>query len=225
MSFTGSGECVSLGYPWVLPGYEGELQERMFDRVYGFASGKSYGGKTFAQRFRSQWVKQIDFFSAKGFKITERIPIYGGSVHALLLPVYFGAEIDIQSGFDFSGFAEVARRSSLYREQDLESLGDYLKAVQFDFSVSCYWKGRRVGYAGIAYRKDTRYGEIILPALEEGVQPGAFAVMFASTVQKLDDLGADVVSVNCDKLPVQTKPEILGLRNVSESIMMMKSIE
>lgn len=68
MGFTGSGDFVSLGYPWVLESYEGELQERLFERVYGFAASPSYGGKTFAQRFRLQWDKQIDFFEEKDLK-------------------------------------------------------------------------------------------------------------------------------------------------------------
>jgi hypothetical protein len=59
MSFTGQGEFVSLGYPWVLPEYEGELQEELYDTVYGFAAGPEYGGRTFAQRFREPWTDQI----------------------------------------------------------------------------------------------------------------------------------------------------------------------
>jgi len=52
MSFTGEGQLVSFGYPWVLAGYEGELQEGLYALVYGFAAGVEYGRKTFAQRFR-----------------------------------------------------------------------------------------------------------------------------------------------------------------------------
>jgi hypothetical protein len=37
-SFTGRGDFVSLGYPWVLPGYEGELRERLYEKVYIFAA-------------------------------------------------------------------------------------------------------------------------------------------------------------------------------------------
>jgi hypothetical protein len=55
MSFTGHGDFVSLGYPWVLPGYEGELQEKLYDAVYCFAAGPEHGGRTFAQRLRQQW--------------------------------------------------------------------------------------------------------------------------------------------------------------------------
>ena len=29
-SFTGHGDFLSLGYPWVLPRYEGELQEQLY---------------------------------------------------------------------------------------------------------------------------------------------------------------------------------------------------
>lgn len=47
-SFTGQEEFVSLGYPWVLPGFEGGVQERLFDSVYGFAASKEYGGRVFA---------------------------------------------------------------------------------------------------------------------------------------------------------------------------------
>lgn len=37
-SFTGLGDFVSLGYPWVLPGYEGGLRERLYEKVYIFAA-------------------------------------------------------------------------------------------------------------------------------------------------------------------------------------------
>ena len=48
MSFTGSSEFVSLGYPWVLSGYEGEVQDELYNRIYGFAVSEAFGAKMFA---------------------------------------------------------------------------------------------------------------------------------------------------------------------------------
>ena len=74
-SFTGQGEFVSMGYPWVLPGYEGELQERLYDAVYEFAASREYGGRRFAQRFRQPWTAQITFFEQHGFVIGRSDPV------------------------------------------------------------------------------------------------------------------------------------------------------
>jgi len=76
MSFTGRGDFVSLGYPWVLAGYEGELQEKLYDTVYGFAGSSQYGGKVFAQRFRTGWDPQMSFFKRHGFREERRDPIF-----------------------------------------------------------------------------------------------------------------------------------------------------
>jgi hypothetical protein len=76
MSFTGQGDFVSLGYPWVLPGYEGEVQEELYDAVYGFAASPEYGGRTFAQRLRKQWTEQVSFFKRHGFVVERSDPIY-----------------------------------------------------------------------------------------------------------------------------------------------------
>jgi hypothetical protein len=74
--FHGQAEFVSLGYPWVLPGHEGELQEELYDAVYGFAASPEYGGRTFAQRFREQWSNQVSFFERHGFVVQRMDPIY-----------------------------------------------------------------------------------------------------------------------------------------------------
>ncbi|MGM0827368.1 MAG: hypothetical protein ACQEWF_01355 [Bacillota bacterium] len=76
MSFTGRGDFVSLGYPWVLSGYEG-IQDELFDRVYGFAISDQYGGKILALRFREQWENQILYFEAKGFEFTNESELIG----------------------------------------------------------------------------------------------------------------------------------------------------
>lgn len=52
---------IPLGFPWVLSEYEEKVQEKLFQSVYGFASGP-LGGKKFLQRFREEWETQISFF-------------------------------------------------------------------------------------------------------------------------------------------------------------------
>ncbi|HEU5141136.1 MAG TPA: hypothetical protein VFT51_14265 [Bacillales bacterium] len=224
MGFTGSDGFVSLGYPWVLDGYEGALQEEMFDRVFGFASSRDYGGSTFAQRFRSQWERQVSFFQNKGFQITGNVPIHGRSIRSDEPADVLNREIEIQHSFDLDKLAKVVPGSTLYGENDLDFLAEYFKAVPFDFSVSCYSDGILTGYAGIAYRHDTRYGEVISAAFDDSDAFDAFRAVMLTTIRKLKQMGSETMSVNEDLIPDLKWSEKLGFSRVSESVMMMKKL-
>lgn len=112
ISFSGSKEFISFGYPWVIDGYEGELQEILFERLYHFAISDSYNGKLFAQRFRAQWKNQLSFFEQKGFDIVSRSEIYGGQLTDL--PSVIGDEAlvaVIENNFEEAVFEKTSRLS------------------------------------------------------------------------------------------------------------------
>jgi hypothetical protein len=107
MSFTGSEEFVSLGYPWVLPGYEGNIQEELYQRVYGFAISDEFGAKMFAQRFRSEWTAQIDYFESKGFEITRRSPLLIKELNSFSE----GYESKAEEGFQFKKWETLVKQN------------------------------------------------------------------------------------------------------------------
>ena len=113
MSFTGGpGGLVSPGYPWVLAGYEGDLQEELFETVFGFARGE-YGGTYFLLRFRRQWTDQIEFFEGKGFEAERTEPIYAARIRGKQeAKAPEELEIDKHDGFSLARFSAAARRTT-----------------------------------------------------------------------------------------------------------------
>ena len=74
MSCVNRGTFVPIGYPWVLPEYEGEVREHLFNTLYSFAIDE-LGGRSFLQRFREEWDTQNSFFEDKGFEMSRSYPI------------------------------------------------------------------------------------------------------------------------------------------------------
>ncbi|MHA2358103.1 MAG: hypothetical protein ACXABK_04990, partial [Candidatus Heimdallarchaeaceae archaeon] len=138
MSFTGEGNFISLGYPWVLPGCEGEIQEELYDRVFGFASRDEDGGKFFAQRFREQWKSQILYFQKKGFSITSKQPVLGINLSKAKTKIPNDEYIiELSNEFSIEDYIDVARRDerSLNEEEEL-MVSQYYKSVDFDYCLT-----------------------------------------------------------------------------------------
>lgn len=154
--------------------------------------------------------------------MTGRVPIYGCAVQDIHVDGVADSVIEIQDFFDFEKLSTVAEKSPLYGENDLSLLSEYFKAVAFDFSASCYRNGYLTGYAGVAYRHDTGYGEIISAAFDEADAHAAFGSVMFAMVRKLRQLGAKTISLNGDLVLNLSLAENMGLSKVSESVMMMK---
>lgn len=130
MSFSGKGDFVSLGYPWVHVGYEGEIQRDLYDLVYGYAASSEYGGRIFAQRFRSEWTNQIEFFSDKGFNVTSKNPIYILDMSAEYdTGSYDEMEAKIKDSFDFEQYKDVAKATLNIEANDLDMLEEYFASL------------------------------------------------------------------------------------------------
>jgi hypothetical protein len=144
MSFTGQGKFVSPGYPWVLPGYEGSLQETLYERVYGFAASPEYSGTTFAQRSRQPWPAQVSFFERQGFTEVKSTPVYALDVRSARIPeISIVPGIEIRHGFRWEEFREHA---SGYAEEELKMFELYFLSVEFDFSVTATSRSGRAAH-------------------------------------------------------------------------------
>ena len=180
MSFTGEDDFISLEYPWVLPGYQGELQDELYRRVYGFAASSEYGGKKFAQRFRRPWTRQIEFFRERGFAEQRSEPIYALPVIHRRPADSIGAySIEITPDFSFETFAPLSA-GTLPPEQ-LRMFARYLETVDFDFALAATRRGEPAAYFGFTIRRDTGFAELIAsavaPAETEAISPALSAAV------------------------------------------------
>ena len=212
MSFTGSKEFVSLGYPWVLPGYEGIIQDELFKRVYGFAESDEFGAKLFAQRFRSDWKEQIDFFLSKGFEVTRRSPIL---IKELSDSNHTNAS-KVENDFQFDKWANVTKQNEVVTEEQLSMMKEYYGSVQFDFSISF----ENEGYFGVTIRKDTAYAEILAVALKKDTTK--FLDMVNHVLKECENRGVKVVGIAESHLLQKESLRDLGFLVLTEDVMLMK---
>ncbi|MHA2171659.1 MAG: hypothetical protein ACXAB7_17360 [Candidatus Kariarchaeaceae archaeon] len=166
MSFTAHGTFVSLGYPWVKPGYE-HLRQQLWDEVYGFASSE-FGGKTFLQRFRQEWHEQIQFFQDHGFHILKRDPIFTHPTSPIPdLPESLDYAVITQDNFVFDDFIAVLKIKQELTSEAINNAKLYFASVQFDLALSVKSKGQLIVYFGITIRADTGFAELIAFASTE----------------------------------------------------------
>jgi hypothetical protein len=222
MSFTGQGKFVSLGYPWVLPGYEGALQETLYERVYGFAASPEYSGTTFAQRFRHPWPDQVSFFERHGFTEAKSTPVYALDVRSARIPeISIVPGIEIRQGFRWEEFRE---RASGYAEEELKMFELYFRSVDFDFSVTATSRSGRAAHLGFAIRPDTGFAELIAVAGDPEV-PDMLAPCLASSLHELRS--RSVLFLGTGPVPGEGAFETLlsiGFSQVSEQVLLSKSI-
>jgi hypothetical protein len=222
MSFTGEGEFVSLGYPWVLPGYEGELQRELYRRVYGFAASPEYGGKSFAQRFRRQWTRQIDFFLERGF--TERSEaIYACPVAGRGAMDSTGRyRITVEAGFRIEAFEQLSAK--LLCAGQLRMLRTYFPSVDFDFAVTATRQRELAAYFGVTLRRDTGFAELIASAIDPSAAD-AIAPSLLAAVGELRRRNARFLATKL--LPGDDHAEILtslGFSKVTEEVFLSRNI-
>jgi len=223
MSFTGQGKFVSLGYPWVLPGHEGELQEELYDTVYGFAASPEYGGRMFAQRFREPWTDQISFFERHEFVVQRRDPLYVLDLRAITISqIRVTCQVECAARFCWDDFHELSA-GHLPAEQ-LSMWKQYFQTVDFDFAVRAQRNGMAVACMGIAIRPDTGFAEMIAVAVEPAALDVLASCLGAAAAQsrsrKARYLGTKAIRLNgSDEVLAQ-----LGFKKASEELLLSKSI-
>ena len=240
MSFTGHGDFVSLGYPWVLPEYQGELQEELYRAVYGFAASPEYGGRTFAQRFREQWTAQISFFVRHGFEVQRSEPIYALDLRSaranqilnaptrrepesLPRPVDAGRyRLETQGEFQWAEFLKLA--AARLPQEQLAMSRLYFESVEFDFAVKALEGDRSVAYLGFAIRLDTGFGELIAVAFGDS----ATDVIGPCLLLAIHELRArKALFLATKSLPLESSAENiegLGFKRVTTELLLSKSI-
>ena len=223
MSFTGQAEFVSLGYPWVLPGYEGELQQQLWDAVYGFAASQEYGGRTFAQRFRRPWTAQIDFFKQHGFAELRVDPLYALDLRGQMSAQTSGPyRVEIQLEFHWEEFEPLAAIRS--PAEQLEMFKLYFQTVDFDFATRATRHETPVAYLGFAIRSDTGFAELIAAGLDPRAEDAITSCLLAA-VGTLRSRNALLLATK--PIPGESATETLiamGFRKVSEEVLLSKSI-
>ena len=223
MSFTGEGEFVSLGYPWVLPGYEGELQAELYGRVYGFAASAEYGGKKFARRFRRPWNHQIEFFLQHGFAEQRSEPIYALPViHQPPQDSSGPYRIDITPEFRFEIFEQLS--AGTVPPEHLKMFARYLEAVDFDFALTAARQGEPAAYFGFTIRRDTGFAELIASAVAsaetDAISPALSAAIHELSLRHARVLATKVVSGDPDgRVLVE-----LDFRKRTEEVFMSKEL-
>lgn len=212
MSFTGNSEFVSLGYPWVVAGYEGQVQEELYRRVYGFAVSDTFGAKMFAQRFRSDWTQQIEYFLSKGFDITRRSPLLVSYLSNTSEP----HDVEVEEGFDFHKWQLIVKKYDNATEQQLVMLKEYYGSVEFDFSVEF----EEEGYFGVTIRQDTGYAEILAVACRPNAEN--FSDMIEVIMKECTKREVKLISIATSNVPTKDSINKLGFAENTEDVMMMK---
>jgi hypothetical protein len=223
MSFTAEGDFVSLGYPWVLPGYEGALQDELYGRVYGFAASSEYGGKKFAQRFRRPWTRQIEFFQDRGFVEQRSEPIYALPViHQPPADSFSAYNIENAPEFRFEVFEQLS--AGTMPPEHLKMFARYLETVDFDFALTATRYGEPAAYFGFTIRRDTGFAELIasavVPGETEAISPALSAAVHELSLRHARVLATKVVSGDPDGRV------LIGLdfRKRTEEVFMFKEV-
>ncbi|MGR3763109.1 hypothetical protein [Rossellomorea sp. NS-SX7] len=223
MSFTGSKKFVSLGYPWVKEGYQ-MIRDDLFQRVFDFASSEEFGANMFAQRFREQWTEQVDYFTSKGFDITNASPILGTTI--LEEQTAFSPQMDgpwrIEEGFDFEKWRTVTEQNGQATQQQLDMMKEYYGSVDFDFSFVIEGEGKPAAVIGVTIRPDTGYAEALAVSISDRYTDD-FETIFRLIMKETYLRGGKVIGVYESDVPSINQSD-LGLEIVTKDIMMVKEL-
>jgi hypothetical protein len=222
MSYTGRGDFVSLGYPWVLLGYEG-IQDELFERVYGFAVSDEYGGKILAQRFREQWEHQILYFEAKGFEITNESQLIGRNLWKVETPEDIEFSWKVSNEFMFEDWRSIIEENDEVNEAQIKMMEEYYSSVDFDFSIAFFNEEQMIGVMGITLREDTKYSEVLsFGVLQEfQIHKGK---MINVLMNEARSRGAETITFHASDIPEKDIQKELGLSELTKDVMMVKEV-
>ena len=216
MSFTGSSQFVSLGYPWVLSGYEGEVQDELYSRIYGFAVSEAFGAKMCAQRFRSDWTQQIEYFLSKGFTVTRRSTLLVSNLNKTFETQH---NVQVNEGFDFDVWQTMVKKYEDTTAEQFAMMREYYGSVDFDFSIA--FDGE--GYFGVTIRQGTGYAEILAVACHPTTHN--FLNMVDNVMLECKKRDVKFISISAAYVPLKDSLERLGFTEQTEDVMMMKKSE
>lgn len=222
MSFTGRGDFVSLGYPWVLSGYEG-IQDELFERVYGFAVSNEYGGKILAQRFREQWEKQILYFETKGFEITNESELIGRYLLNVESTEDFEFSWQVSDEFRFEDWRSIIEKNDEVNESQIKMMEEYYSSVDFDFSIVFFCEELMIGVMGTTLREDTKFSEVLSFGIlqEFKIHKGK---MMNVLMNEARSRGAQTITFHASDIPEKDIQKELGISELTKDVMMVKEV-
>ncbi|MGF3102743.1 hypothetical protein [Rossellomorea sp. DUT-2] len=222
MSFTGRGDFVSLGYPWVLSGYEG-IQDELFERVYGFAVSDEYGGKILAQRFREQWENQILYFEKMGFEITNESELIGRYLTNVGSKEDIEFSWEISNEFIFEDWRSIMEENDEVNEAQIKMMEEYYSSVDFDFSIAFFNEEQMIGVMGITLRDDTKYSEVLSFGILQEFKTHK-GKMINVLMNEARSMGAITITFHSSDIPEKDIQKELGLSELTKDIMMVKEV-
>ncbi|BCB03576.1 GNAT family N-acetyltransferase [Bacillus sp. KH172YL63] len=222
MSFTGRGDFVSLGYPWVLPGYE-IIQDELFHHVHDFAVSNEYGGRFLAQRFRHQWEEHILYFEQKGFEIRNESDIIGCTLTEENIPEETSLEWRRSTGLPVEEWKGIVRGNEEASEAQISMMEEYYESVDWDGSLIFSCEGNTVGVMAFTIRDDTAYSEVLAFGILQEFE-GLKRNMIQRLMKEVALSGGRVIAFHASDIPDEDMKNELGLQLLTKDVMLVKEV-
>ncbi|MFW9930227.1 MAG: hypothetical protein ACFFD1_12605 [Candidatus Thorarchaeota archaeon] len=214
-----------MGFPWILDGYEGEIQEYLFDTVYNHAV-KEFKSRNFLQRFRKEWKYQIDFLERKNFHLERSNPIFIMELNKNK-PFSLSSKykVKIHNVLPELNFFKLVNNDPNYKNEEKNSMKSYLMDdLNIDFYLEVVKDSVPCAMISVTIREDTGYSEINLLTMDEKY-PETINIALESMINKL-------ISRNLKFLSMTVAPhskeinllENYGFKLRSESVFYSKQI-
>ncbi|MHA2102538.1 MAG: hypothetical protein ACW981_03880 [Candidatus Hodarchaeales archaeon] len=215
-----------IGFPWVIPGYEGEIQDHLFDTVYNHAVNK-FKSKAFLQRFRKEWKFQIEFFEKNGFHLSQSYPIY---IRDLNNENYNDEsteyETKIYPKVPTESFSKIHSKDPNLEKQSSESLINYFNEdLDLDWVLEVKKRSEPIGMSVITGRDDTGYMELNLLSANAEI-PRSYETVLELTINELNSREKKFISMTVvEKDPQIELIESYGFKLRSESVFYSKELK
>jgi hypothetical protein len=216
---------IPFGFPWVKKGYEGEVQEELYQRMFAFASGP-LNGKSFLQRFREEWNSQIDFFLNKGFQLAFSYPIYILGLNSNHLGVSnSNFTTKILPNLPSEILTALTSKDPRYEKENLDELYSFYTDIDFDLILVLYDNDKAISMAAVTSREDTGYSELNL-VVSDKKYPKASDYILEQAIEELYKRHRTHVSITLEEDdPIIEKVESFSFLQQSRSVFYSKELK
>ncbi|MHA2272813.1 MAG: hypothetical protein ACXACI_13185 [Candidatus Hodarchaeales archaeon] len=185
-----------LGFPWVLDGYEGEIQDVLFTTIYDYAV-KQFHSKSFLQRFRKEWGYHIKFFERYGFELAWSNPIYSRELKKTPLDIEFVTyRAKLHQIMPVNALFAIIKNDPSLQNEDRKSLKEYFTVdLDLDWVLEVQdHHSKPIGMSVITSREDTGYAELSLLTANQTI-PHALNLTLELTINELISRNQKFLSV------------------------------
>lgn len=175
-----------MGFPWVLDGYEGEIQDFLFTTIYDYAV-KQFHSKSFLQRFRKEWDYHIKFFEKYGFELAWSNPIYIRELTKTPFDIDLAAyKAKLHQTMPVNALFATIQHDPALQNEDRSSLKEYFTVdLELDWVLELQdHQSTPIGMSAITSREDTGYAELSLLAANQTI-PHALHLTLELTINEL----------------------------------------